>query len=796
MRARSIPRALFVGVALAFAVAAADARAQAPAAMREDDLRAHLKSLQAQVDDPVLDLNVRERYLLNMATTLDRAAQSAQDVELRRKRWTEAVEMIDRFVRAHPDTPMSNSLQVQAAVYLWARGRSWADPARARLATDQARDKAADDLKAAAERLRPVVAAFGSSGDVYAQNARFRLAQTLTDLADIGPDDPATRKALAEEALAQVEKSITEASLQGYAHLLRANLLSRLGRHDAAAAEVAEALKSALPQGDLLDARLRVLLGKGQFAGARQAVDAAKIDPAGRLVQKVRVGLEEYRYLVEGPARGKAEEALFRDLKALRDTKDPRAAEALSDVAGAVRQPGAGQEPQAWDLLADGALGRKEPARAGALDAKGADAADSQKKPKLAQGYRLKAGAAYFQAGKYAESDVLLTGLAENPEAGELRARAGLLRCMARGRIAAAGGSKSAYSTALRYQIANFPGDPSAQEARWLLGKLRKAEGDRDAAAKLWAEIPHGHPRWLDARVETAELRSTDLDVQRLNNDPKLVADAAQAARSALEDCLKQARGEREQNELELARARLELTPVIGRPEAAREAVDSVVKSAASPEQRDQAERLQIIVLAQLGRTLEAEQSARRKAPDISDPARVLDTVRRLDRCASEADSDLKSRRMGLLMSILLRPLSGPAAGLSTSQRAEIRMRDVRSRLYSGETLNARQVLNGWTASPMSGDAALLRDVADTYGRLDAHELAVDVHRLRTKLLTPGSLPWLDARYNQALAYYRSRKPIEAGHLIDATSILHPELGGGELRAKFIRLRQRIEPAG
>ncbi|MBV8268989.1 MAG: hypothetical protein JO252_21905, partial [Planctomycetaceae bacterium] len=57
-----------------------------------------------------------------------------------------------------------------------------------------------------------------------------------------------------------------------------------------------------------------------------------------------------------------------------------------------------------------------------------------------------------------------------------------------------------------------------------------------------------------------------------------------------------------------------------------------------------------------------------------------------------------------------------------------------------------------------------------------------------------GSLPWFAARYGLALAYYRSGRSREARQLIDATTILHPDLGGGELREKFVHLRQRLGP--
>ena len=88
----------------------------------------------------------------------------------------------------------------------------------------------------------------------------------------------------------------------------------------------------------------------------------------------------------------------------------------------------------------------------------------------------------------------------------------------------------------------------------------------------------------------------------------------------------------------------------------------------------------------------------------------------------------------------------------------------------------------------------MLRDLAELYASLDTYAMAEDVQRLRTKQLTPGSIPWFDATYGLALSYYHQGKGKEALHLIDATSILHPELGGSELKTKFIRLRQRLEP--
>jgi hypothetical protein len=128
----------------------------------------------------------------------------------------------------------------------------------------------------------------------------------------------------------------------------------------------------------------------------------------------------------------------------------------------------------------------------------------------------------------------------------------------------------------------------------------------------------------------------------------------------------------------------------------------------------------------------------------------------------------------------------------TAEERTELKLRLARALLFLGDERGAQAALRGWTGPPPSAGDEFLRDLADTYSRLEAYELAVDVQRLRARNLPSGSPLWFDARYGLALAYFHAGQQKEAAHLIDATSILHPELGGGTLQKKFIRLRQRL----
>src|SRR4051794_39475096 len=63
----------------------------------DDELKAHLAALGERLANTATEIGVRERLAMEMAATLDRAAISAPTAEDRRARWTEAVEVLDRF---------------------------------------------------------------------------------------------------------------------------------------------------------------------------------------------------------------------------------------------------------------------------------------------------------------------------------------------------------------------------------------------------------------------------------------------------------------------------------------------------------------------------------------------------------------------------------------------------------------------------------------------------------------------------------------------------------------------------
>ena len=101
--------------------------------------------------------------------------------------------------------------------------------------------------------------------------------------------------------------------------------------------------------------------------------------------------------------------------------------------------PDASQPPEVWDALADAYATNGEPAKAGAEMVRAADRAAALGQAAAAAGYRLRGGGFLFQAGLYVDADKVLSHAADDPAAGPLRAKAAMLRCLARGRALASG---------------------------------------------------------------------------------------------------------------------------------------------------------------------------------------------------------------------------------------------------------------------------------------------------------------------------------------------------------------------
>ena len=70
-------------------------------------------------------------------------------------------------------------------------------------------------------------------------------------------------------------------------------------------------------------------------------------------------------------------------------------------------------------------------------------------------------------------------------------------------------------------------------------------------------------------------------------------------------------------------------------------------------------------------------------------------------------------------------------------------------------------------------------------------KLALAKARALEKKSPPQGPRWFRAKYAVALAHYRLGNKEQAAKIITLVELLHPELGGPELKAQFVALRAR-----
>jgi len=770
------------------------------AALIDDELARHLTTIRSQIENLSLSVDRREDLALETADTLDRAAQSSTDAEIRRTRWSQAVELCDWFLKHCPDSPRERQFRLRAGIYSWAKARSFRESWQLEPRDQKSRDSAVAALDEAIERFRSIVNSSFAADKAFTENLQFRLAESLADRAEFDPPGSRERDSREAEALKLLGQSPSEPALGGYWHLLKADLLLRSGKLGPADSELSAAgsAKPPPPEAELLEMRLSLLIAKKQFVEALLAVDASHVQAAVKELWKVKIRLAERGGLVDGKERSVVESELFSAIKEMREKNVAESRLALLELAKAGITPDSQQPPEAWESMAMAAATAGESAQAGDLMLKGAARARAIGRSADARSFRLRAGAFYFQAGRFGEADAAIAPLLSDPAAGELRGRAGMLRCLALGRALALhlpGASTESYRLALDRQIRDFPTDPSTHEARWLRGGLALSASRPDEARELWSAIAFGTTRWLDSRLAIAALDRDQIAAVQINPDRDRLRALVEQSERFLQESESQARSDPDSAAILLARARLELAPSIGKAESARERCERVLQLALAPGLHYQARLMRIAALVELSRYVAAEREAQSHYATWRVPGQwetLIGAIRLLDHNAASAETDLKQRRYGLVLRLLILPFLSDDERPTADDRSELGMRWTRALLFAGDDRDARRSLSTWHGIPSTSSDPMLRDLGDTYSRLEMYTMDIDVQRLRMKNNLAGSPLWFDARYSLAVAYFRAGKLREAAQLIDSTEILHPDLGGSTLREKFIHLRQRL----
>jgi tetratricopeptide (TPR) repeat protein len=767
-------------------------------ASTDAELASQLTTVRTQAADVAFGVAAREDKVLEMAATLDRAAQATKNPEAARRHWAEAIDLLDWYTKDNPETPGCVQLKLQAAMFRWSQAQNWLESGRTDSNEKTSRQRAISALEDTIHRLRPLAGI--QTAKPLMSTLSFQLAQALCDRASLEPDDSEGRKTLEAEALTRLETEPTsEPAMIGVWHLRRAELLGHVSRWDEAVKELDAAAKATPPppERQLLEIKVPLLTQGKRFDEAAKAIEGSHLEPAFKGLWLVRVALGRLAGLSDVAERARVEKDLFRWVAETRTTNAPESRQALMELARSGLEPDAQSDPSAFESLAEGYRLAGNPGKAATIALRGAERARTLGKPQEAAKFRELGGLLLYRSGKFLEAEKVWTQVTEDPAAGPGRARAGMLRALALRQALQArqpGVTTARYTAALERQVKQFPTDPSTEEARWLLGEVAMLGQDREKAESIWSAIRLTSNRWLDSRLAIAFADREELDKLQVAGDRQKLKERYERARKFLRESLEQTKDERAQGLILLAMARLEVTPNAGSPESARQLCERVLKLPATAAVHYRANLYRLVSTVELGKYVEAEREAFNHASWSipSELESLIDTVRLLDQCASTASTDLRQRRFGLVLKILVEPLLNIDSKFSAELRSEVRMRATRAFLFVGDEREARKSLAGWKGLPEASGDRLLRELGDTYARLEVFALEIDVQRLRLQSNPPGTPTWFDARYALALAYYNTGQFKEAQKLIDGTALVHPDLGGGQLKEKFERLRQRI----
>jgi hypothetical protein len=366
-----------------------------------------------------------------------------------------------------------------------------------------------------------------------------------------------------------------------------------------------------------------------------------------------------------------------------------------------------------------------------------------------------------------------------------------------------------AYTESLDRQIELFANDPSADDARFFKAQLEEQRLQATAALPLYLQVSNGHPRAAEAHAGAARCYETIL--ARLRERHLASGEFARTATDTLTRIL--AEQEKSQTskiswtpaECEVA---LHLAAILLMTEPpgfdrAEPLLGRIVTTAAGIAEDDEqierwkrlrqrADSLRVVALAGNGRPLDAERLIDSLA--AASPRDLLVIVERLAPFVASADRQRQVQYVSLQLHAAER-LSKFRDSLSKSEQDQLDQAVGRAYLASGQTPKALE-LYGKLATETSKDAKRQREIAILFkdsDQPDCQSLARQCWRRVEALSKQGTPEWLTARLGVIESNVRLHQSDEARKLMKITRLLYPELGGSELKPRFVEMERLLD---
>ncbi len=353
-----------------------------------------------------------------------------------------------------------------------------------------------------------------------------------------------------------------------------------------------------------------------------------------------------------------------------------------------------------------------------------------------------------------------------------------------------------AYAALLAEHLEHWPAGPTADETRLRLGRVEEHRRQWQPAIAAYRGISPEYaeyPRVLDALA-----RCYREWLGQFQAEGKPTTDVAREAAGWFESLILQAGGVLPQSwtlaqrNAALAAAELRLTHTDdGFARAAallHAALDQ--RGDASPEWISAAESLLVFALAGEGRRREAAETLARLSG--GPPAQLLGTLDGLARAGRQATPDVR-RELAALQLQTIALIQSRWNDLDPKQQRRVGRLHAQALADAGRTADALAAY-AELAQSQPDDAAIQESYAALLSeQTDAtsQRLALARWRAIEKRTPPNTERWYLAKYEIAQLHLRQGRADQAAKMIDLLELLHPELGGPAMKARFHALRAR-----
>jgi hypothetical protein len=785
-----------------------------------------------RLSDSQLPVSQRANLTVQLSQTIaEHARQSSPSAA--EPLWAQASQVCDDFTRQYPNSSWAVVVQVQAALVRLARGEAARQRAELTGNPQSLVNEAREHLRAAVRLLRehgdavaellrqPVRPPRAGSDDLdrgdllnLQKHLRYQLALAYCSQGQAYPPetpdrDNALRQAI--ELLSQLARMSTVDPLAWQARVDEAFCLRLMKNYVQATRKLDDLLKEPPPPKIALHARaerVRLLLEQGRTPealklleqGRRQGQEISGELDFAHLEAYVQAWQEAIR--VEDKPRAAQWEAqataLVKEIEVLHAPYWGHRAEALLARA----MSGAGQAGDLELLIrAAQALYRSDQLdEALARYDEAADRAASQKLLDQAFDLAYNAAAIEHQRAKFAVAKERFRRLAMQFPQHARAAEAHLLAIFnaAQQIRQAAATDVSEYVQLIQEHLQTWAGSATAHEARWYLGRLRQHERQYDQAIEAYAHIARDHERFAPALDAIG--RCHEAALAELKAAGKPLQERATKAATFFEQAMLSADGRLPQLWSPADRAaafwasRLRISYLGSGYDRVERILTAALQGQPKPDAgwRSTALSLLVIALAAQDRLDEAQDLLKEVA--AADPRELLGMLQGLAQLAASEPAESKVR-LARLQLAGVELIARHRDSFAAAERKTFDFLAARATADSGQIDAALGQFRTLAQQyPKDGDVqeALASALLESQQPRLVSE-ALDRFRELERNSKAGTARWFSAKYGLARCHFQMRNKRRAAEIIEITRLLHPDLGGQEMKDKFLALLKQCQ---